>query len=309
MDHTILTYCVGSHLFQIINGTIINVTQALPSLTPFACSMPTNEEAMFKLYLTDTIGPALTENTDTDICFDWEDARCFIRSQEKAAYLVAITPQNSERTYYMECTDSFKNCTAYLPSDNRNIEITSEPNNTESFVLNNFLMMLYAFNGAHHNTLLMHASVIAHNGKGYLFLGKSGTGKSTHTSLWLKNIEDCHLLNDDNPVVHVDSNSKQVTVYGSPWSGKTPCYRNEHMPVGGFVRLEQAPQNEISLENVVRAFAALLPSCSCLKQDKDIYKGIVATVTEVASLAPVFHLKCLPDKEAAELCRRTVSKE
>lgn len=47
--------------------------------------------------------------------------------------------------------------------------------------------MLYAFNAARHHTLLMHASVVAtETGKGYLFLGKSGTGKSTHTGLWLQ---------------------------------------------------------------------------------------------------------------------------
>lgn len=69
----------------------------------------------------------------------------------------------------------------------------------------------------------MHASVVAtETGKGYLFLGKSGTGKSTHTGLWLQQFSDCHLLNDDNPIVHVDSLGKQATVFGSPWSGKNP---------------------------------------------------------------------------------------
>ena len=64
--------------------------------------------------------------------------------------------------------------------------------------------------------------------------------------------------------------------------------------------------NEIKKESTVRAFAALLPSCSCLKQDKEIYEGIVSTVTDLASLAPTFHLKCLPNQEAAELCQKTV---
>ena len=168
-------------------------------------------------------------------------------------------------------------------------------------------MMLYAFNAARHHTLLMHASVVAtETGKGYLFLGKSGTGKSTHTGLWLQQFSHCHLLNDDNPIVHVDSLGKQATVFGSPWSGKTPCYRKESMTVGAFVRLEQAPQNEIEQERAAHAFATLLPSCSCLKQNKEIYNAIVTTVTELATLAPVYHLKCLPDREATELCRKTV---
>lgn len=300
------TYRVGPHCFHIINSSAADITESLPSLSPFVVPATGSEDSLFTLHLAATHAavPSINGSTPADISFEWEDAQCVIRPLEGPNYLVAITPRGAERTYHMECTDSFRQCTAYLTDGKE--ECNQRTDSTISFVLNNFLMMLYAFNAARHHTLLMHASVIAHNGKGYLFLGKSGTGKSTHTSLWLKHIPGSHLLNDDNPVVHVDSSSKQVTVYGSPWSGKTPCYRNESMPVGGFVRLEQAPQNEISQENVVRAFAALLPSCSCLKQDKEIYNAIVAAVTEVATLAPVFYLKCLPDREAAELCRKTV---
>lgn len=299
------TYRVGPHCFHITNSSATDIREGLPSLKPFVIPTPDSEDILFTLQLVapDAISPSTNASKPTDINFEWEDAQCVIRPLEDQNYLVAITPRGAERTYHMECTDNFQHCTAYLFDEKAEDNLQTS---TLSFVLNNFLMMLYAFNAARHHTLLMHASVIAHNGKGYLFLGKSGTGKSTHTSLWLKHIEDCHLLNDDNPVVHVDNNTREVTVYGSPWSGKTPCYRNEQLPVGAFVRLEQALQNRIVRENTVRAFAALLPSCSCLKQDKGIYNAIVAAVTEVATLAPVYHLKCLPDKEAAELCLKTV---
>lgn len=302
----VLPYRVGPHTFHLVNCSAIDIAEAIPSLTPFAITTQ-DTEPLFELHLTDSAGPILTEDMPTDISFDWEDARCTIRPLTKEAHLITITPKSEEQSYCMECTDSFRHCTAYLTAYGQQVtNNTSVQSSTTGFILNNFLMMLYAFNAARHHTLLMHASVIAHEGKGYLFLGKSGTGKSTHTGLWLKHIPGCHLLNDDNPVVHIDNTDKQATVYGSPWSGKTPCYRNESMPVGAFVRLEQAPQNEIEREIKIRAFAALLPSCSCLKQDKDIYSGIVSTVTSLALLAPVFHLKCLPDQEAVEICKKTV---
>lgn len=313
MKHSASSYRVGPHLFRIVNHSTIDVADTLPSLSPFELPMAPDEAVIFELHLANAEGIKMTEEHETDICFDWEDARCVIRPLENAAHIVTIRPRNTEKTYRMECSDGFRCCTAYLSTEEDavkdtlpNISVETAQRGVRSFVLNNFLMMLYAFNAARHHTLLMHASVIASEGKGYLFLGKSGTGKSTHTSLWLKHIPGCYLLNDDNPVVHADRPGKQVTVFGSPWSGKTPCYRNESMPVGAFVRLEQAPQNEIGKEGTVRAFAALLPSCSCLKQDKEIYGGIISTVTDLASLAPTFHLKCLPNREAAELCRETV---
>ena len=305
MKHASSSYCVGTHVFRISNNSTVDIAEVLPSLSPFSTPMQADEAALFELHLTNADGAAITENSTTDICFDWEDARCIIRPLPNATHIIAITPQNADRTYCMECSDGFRRCTAHLPADEETSVTVRK--GTCNFVLNNFLMMLYAFNAARRHTLLMHASVIASAGKGFLFLGKSGTGKSTHTSLWLKHIPGCHLLNDDNPVVQVDAARRTATVFGSPWSGKTPCYRNESMPIGAFVRLEQAPQNEIAQESAVRAFAALLPSCSCLKQDKEIYRAIVSTVTDLTSLTPVFHLKCLPDRAAAELCRKTIT--
>lgn len=301
-------YQVGPHTFRIVKPSDFKLFEVLPSLVPFIVATDTAQKVIFELQIDDdgTTAEEAVAKIPADINFDWEDADCTIRPMPDEAHLVFITPRRSGKTYCMECSDRFRQCTAHLPDCRTE---TPDAGNETGFVLNNFLMMLYAFNAARHHTLLMHASVIASGNKGYLFLGKSGTGKSTHTSLWLKHIDGCHLLNDDNPVVHVDEAGKQITVFGSPWSGKTPCYRNESMPVGAFVRLEQAPQNEITRQYKAHAFAALIPSCSCLKQDKEIYVGVVSAVTFIASIMPLFHLKCLPDKAATELCRDAVTNQ
>lgn len=301
-----IDYQVGPHTFRIQKDVAIKLSEAIPALAPFTVPANPNQEIIFNVTIDDR--QMKTEEkapqTEGDICFDWEDADCTIRPLPGEAHLIFITPRSSGKAYCMECSHGFRQCTVHLPDCQTE---DAMPGSASSFVLNNFLMMLYAFNAARLHTLLMHASVIVSGGKGYLFLGKSGTGKSTHTSLWLKHIPGCHLLNDDNPIVHTDTSTGEVTVYGSPWSGKTPCYLQESAPAGAFVRLEQAPQNEIKRESTVPAFADLLPSCSCLKQDKEIYREIISTVTDLASLTPVFRLKCLPNREAAELCRNTVT--
>ena len=99
--------------------------------------------------------------------------------------------------------------------------------------------------GIAHNphSIAIHSSVIVHSGRAVLFLGESGTGKSTHTRLWREHIPGAQLLNDDSPIVRVVEGVP--TVFGSPWSGKTPCYRNESYPIAAFVRLVQAPHNRI----------------------------------------------------------------
>ena len=69
------------------------------------------------------------------------------------------------------------------------------------------------------NTLAIHSSVIEYNNLAYMFLGESGTGKSTHTRLWRECVEGAKLLNDDSPIIRVIDGITYV--YGSPWSGKS----------------------------------------------------------------------------------------
>jgi hypothetical protein len=173
------------------------------------------------------------------------------------------------------------------------------------FCINNALMLQYAFRTATESTLEMHASVVQWEGRGYLFLGRSGTGKSTHSALWLRHIPGTRLLNDDNPVVCIADGVP--TVYGTPWSGKTPCYRNERVPIGAIVQINQAPENRIRRMSVPEAVASLFASCSGLKSIRSIGDGLFATIASVIESVPCYLLDCLPDREAAEICHKTVT--
>ena len=52
--------------------------------------------------------------------------------------------------------------------------------------------------------LLMHGAVVAVDGQAYLFTAKSGTGKTTHTRLWLRQFGACAVMvNGDKPLIHI----------------------------------------------------------------------------------------------------------
>ena len=167
--------------------------------------------------------------------------------------------------------------------------------------VDNALMVLYALATAAAGTVLFHAAVVSHEGKGYMFLGPSGTGKSTHARLWLKYIAGTALVNDDNPVVRLAEDGLPI-VYGSPWSGKTPCYRNVSYPLGGIVLLSQAPYNKIHRLSGIHAYASLVASISGKRWDSRVADGLHATENALVSMVPVWHLECLPDEEAAQVC-------
>lgn len=304
MNQTNTYYRVGPHVLRIGGAEPLEPSALLPSFAPFVLPVEEGEKAaeVIEVDICPSEVAAVTDVEDTfphPVSFEWENARCTLRRRADGSYRIGIAPLNNLTVEaYADCTDRFRRNVISLPE-------ALHP--MAPFVVNNFLMMIYTFATAERGTLMVHASVIRYEGRGYLFLGKSGTGKSTHTRLWLKHIEGSRLLNDDNPVVALDPKTGEATVYGTPWSGKTPCYLNESVPVGAFVRLEQAPANDISRLTATHAFAALLPSCSCFKQDTAIYKGIIDTVTRIATRIPVCHLKCLPDEAAARLSMQTVT--
>ena len=173
-----------------------------------------------------------------------------------------------------------------------------DPRHAEA--LNALLRIGYALAVLRHDAISIHASAICHQGEAILFLGKSGTGKSTHARLWLDHASDCSLLNDDNPTLrrHAD----QLVAYGTPWSGKSPCYRNEGYPVRGLVRLSQAAQNRFERLTHEAAFLALLPSCSQLRENEQIEDCFYHTIDQILRTTTVAHLACRADQAAYHCC-------
>ena len=167
------------------------------------------------------------------------------------------------------------------------------------------LWILFGVVLASHNAIAIHSSAIECEGRVVLFLGESGTGKSTHTRLWREHIAGARLLNDDSPIVRLIDN--KAIIYGSPWSGKTPCYKNLSYPIAAFCRLSQAPQNEIRRLSTIAAIGAVLPSTPPqFAHDSVLQDSICSTLGELLRRVPAFHLACLPDAEAAQLSHKTM---
>lgn len=279
-------YKVGGHLFSVHFNDERNDEKLLPSYTPFISE--DNDPELFVL----TTTPSLPETKDEVEVgqFDCGGANHGIYRLKEGGYAIHISTVDGVPCCRLLVNSDFSVAQACIEGDF----------SQRTFAINNCLMITYAFSAATKDTLLMHSSVIMYGHRGYLFQGKSGTGKSTHSKLWLKYINGTELLNDDNPVVRI-SNDNVVTVYGTPWSGKTPCYKNLAVPVGAFLRLHQAPQNEIKRLTNVEAFASILSSCSTMIWDKPTYNGICDTIGRLVGITPGFDLRCLPDEAAAQL--------
>ena len=294
MEHT-YKYTVAGHTFSLRLPAGVSPQQ----LQPYASFAESGDiEPLFGLEL--RIVPSLKDVVTGKV------RECL---NDEAPYFWIFDAPQDAFSFGFSYTRNHPDC-ILVPSENYkdNVVYISEHNASRyaEFALSNAVMLLYTFCTSPYDTLMVHASVIAHDGGAYMFLGRSGTGKSTHSRLWLEHIDDTSLLNDDNPVVRfIDG---EAIIYGTPWSGKTPCYKNESMPLKGVVRLSQAPYNKIARLAPLQSFASLMPACSCMRWDGRSVSALHKTVEKVIGVVPCWHLECLPDKDAAVLCNSTVKR-
>ncbi len=165
-------------------------------------------------------------------------------------------------------------------------------------------MIRFAFSQAIllHGGVSIHASTVCVNDNAYLFMGRSGTGKSTHASLWKRYIPGAWLLNDDNPTIRLKKDGR-VMIYGTPWSGKTPCYLHESAELKGGVHLYQALENRFTRLAGLDAFLELLPGCMAFPDNSLIYAKMCDLLEAVVNSSVVIgRMECRPEKEAAFLC-------
>ena len=145
----------------------------------------------------------------------------------------------------------------------------------------------------------LHSSAVMMDGKAYLFSAPSGTGKSTHTSLWLERFAGrAQILNDDKPAIRVIDD--EIRVFGTPWSGKSDSSVNTDVALAGICFLERDTINrieEISKEEGIKEVLnqTIRPS------DRAQMLQLLDTLDIVISRTPIYRMGCNISLEAAEV--------
>lgn len=151
-----------------------------------------------------------------------------------------------------------------------------------------------------YDCILFHSSAVEVKGKGYLFAGPSGTGKSTHSQQWIEMLgSSAMVINDDKPLLRLIDNVWFVC--GTPWNGKHRLGCNRQVPIAGICFLEQSDYNGIFRIDKASAIPRLLNQMlrpSDLK-GMDRLLGLMESLLEQI---PMWRMEFLPDLAAAEIC-------
>lgn len=148
-----------------------------------------------------------------------------------------------------------------------------------------------------YNRILLHAAVLEYEGNGYAFLGRSGTGKSTHTGLWLQYLQGSKIVNGDKPIL--ENSGKDFIVYGTPWNGKEGLGCKTKTVLKGLCFLEQAKENSIRKLTPSEVSSKLFTQV-LLPQEEESVVATLEFLDKMISNVPAYLLKCDISEEAVK---------
>ena len=152
--------------------------------------------------------------------------------------------------------------------------------------------------------MLLHAAILDYNGDGYAFLGRSGTGKSTHTGLWLKYLQGAKIVNGDKPILQEQNG--EFIAYGTPWMGKEGLGENGKTVLKGLCFLEQAKENSVTRLTPAEAANRIFQQILFPEDEENATKTLELTDLLVTN-TPCYLLKCTISEEAVALAYQALS--
>lgn len=146
---------------------------------------------------------------------------------------------------------------------------------------------------------MLHSSAVAVDNYAYLFSADSGTGKSTHTGLWLELFgKRARILNDDKPVIRIGKS--KIYACGTPWSGKNDISVRENVPIAGICFLERSAENWIKRVPGAAATGKLLKQTIRPPYEDDM-NILLSHIDKVLTDVPIYFMGCNISTDAAQM--------
>ena len=149
-----------------------------------------------------------------------------------------------------------------------------------------------------YDALVFHGSAVAVGERAFLFTAKSGTGKTTHTNLWLQNIEGSYVVNGDKPILRLRDG--KVFVCGTPWMGKEGLGCNRNVELAGLCFLNRGEQNRIRRTELSAVLPQLIGQ-SYRPADGALLLRSIRVLEKIGQSVPLYELFCNMEDEAAQV--------
>ena len=148
-----------------------------------------------------------------------------------------------------------------------------------------------------HEMLLMHGATIEYQNQAFIFTAPSGTGKSTHISLWKKYLGDnVEIINGDKPEISFEGNN--VFAHGAPWCGKEGWNVNKKSKLKGICVINRSDNNRISELDPKEIVDVFLSQLFVFDENKIL--DVLDMFIKITENVPFYLLECDMSEEAAK---------
>lgn len=145
--------------------------------------------------------------------------------------------------------------------------------------------------------LPLHGAVVEHRGRGILFCGLSGAGKSTQARLW-RQFNNALILNSDRAPCY--EKEGRWYAFGTPWCGTGGEHICREVPVKAVVLPVQSSENRVHVLTGQQLLEHLLPQVLCPDQAPLLQMHMFELLDRFLSCVPVLQLECTLDRAAVE---------
>lgn len=173
--------------------------------------------------------------------------------------------------------------------------------NPVCYPLDQILLMHYL---ATRDGLIVHGAGIELKGKGYVFAGRSGAGKTTISKQFIARGLGL-LLSDDRVIIRKTDDTFRV--FGTPWPGEGGFAVNRGVPLGGIFFLARNSQNMIEEIPSLTTIENLLPVVSIPWYDPEPMSGILGFCDDLIAHIPSYMFHFMPDTGAVDMFEKFIS--
>jgi len=159
------------------------------------------------------------------------------------------------------------------------------------YAIDSVLRIVHSLILAKQGGFLVHAASAIRGGKGFIFSGVSGAGKTTISRLAPP---DVTLLTDE--ISYVRREGNQYIACGTPFAGELARVgANESAPLSALFFLEKGPKNSIEPIAPTEAIQRLMRNILFFANDPELVKLVFQSACEFASVVPMHRLVFVPD--------------
>jgi len=149
----------------------------------------------------------------------------------------------------------------------------------------------------------IHSASICYQGRGYLFSGPSGMGKSTQANLW-KSCYRVSIWNGDVNLISLESDGPRL--WGVPWNGTSGIYTRGSIPLGGLIFLRQSLKNQVVIPSASDRMVATIQRLISPTYTPELFEKALDVCQLLQEQIPMWRLYCDTTTEAAQVMKEAI---